>query len=177
MPDPTHVAERVAEQITAAFTGVEYPGDWRLVDSSYGTEPLYVEQDFKGKGDWRALAPAFLDLAPDGLASALSFFSDEAFRFYLPAYLVADVRGQLERVHPVFYLTHGLDDSSRGELIEPRLLGRRTWFDEKRHRFSVFRAEEASAIVAYLVLKRDSDESSRQMIDQALQNYWNERAA
>ena len=38
-----------------------------------------------------------IDRAPDGFGSALSFFSDEAFRFYLPAYLIADsVTAQLE---------------------------------------------------------------------------------
>ena len=70
-----------------AFAAVEYPGDWCLRDSNEGDEPHLLEKEFAGKCDWRTLDPAFLDRAPGGYASALSFFSDEAFRFYLPAYI------------------------------------------------------------------------------------------
>jgi hypothetical protein len=168
--------ERVIQQISAAFAAVEYPGDWCLRDSNEGDEPYQVEEEFKGKTDWRVLDPKFLDQAPDGLASALSFFSDEAFHFYLPAYMIADIRGQLECADPLFRLTHGLDDSSRDGRINPRRYGQRTWFDYARYKFAIFDRAEAAAIVAYLTLKRESDEFARDTIDQALKNYWNERA-
>ena len=117
MPDK----ETVKQQIRAAFTRVEYPGDWCLRGSNEGDEPLWVERDFKGKTDWRTLEPGFIDQSPDGLASALSFFSDEAFHFYLPAYLIADLDGNLERSDPVFHLTHGLGAASRRERINRSL--------------------------------------------------------
>lgn len=79
--------EELKEQIREAFGTVEYPGDWCLRGSHEGHEPFLVERDFKGKTDWRTVAPAFIDQAPDGLASALSFFSgraavEEALRNY-----------------------------------------------------------------------------------------------
>jgi hypothetical protein len=169
--------EKVEAQITSAFAAVEYPGDWCLRGSNEGDEPYLVEKEFKGKTDWRILDPTFLDQAPDGYGSALSFFSDEAFHFYISAYMIADVRGQLERADPVHHLTHGLDESSRRERINPRRYGERTWFEHAQHKFAIFSREEAAAIVGYLALRRDADDFERQRIDEALDNYWYERAA
>lgn len=165
--------------IQKAFADVEYPGDRHLRDSGEGKEPFLLEQEFKGKSDWKTIDPAFLDRAPDGYASALSFFSDEAFHFYLPAYLIADIDGHLQVSQPVFHLTYGLDDDSRNERVNPRRFGARTWFESARHKFSMFDKAEAAAIVAYLSFKRDSDdvvELQQRHIDEAIRNYWKERA-
>ena len=158
-----------------AFSKVEYPGDWCLRGSNEGDEPYLLEAEFKGKSDWTALDAEFLDQAPDGFGTALSFFSDEAFHFYLPAYLIADIDEKLKQHDPSFQLTHGLDDASRGKKINPRRYGERTWFEAQRHKFSMFSKQEASAIVDYLRLRRDRDEIVRATIDQALENYWNGR--
>jgi hypothetical protein len=172
MPD----SEAVKSQIQKAFVNVEFPGDWCLRDNNEGKEPYLLEQEFKGKTDWRSLDSTFIDHAPDGFGSALSFFSDEAFRFYLPAYLIADIDGKLESHDPVFHLTHGLTDDRRGERVNPRRYGERTWFDEKVHKFAIFDREQARAIVSYLELKRETDWFQREAIDQALENYWLRRA-
>ncbi|HJS06410.1 MAG TPA: hypothetical protein VJ809_02090, partial [Pirellulales bacterium] len=74
--------ELVRAEIEQAFSAVAYPGDWCLKNSNEGTEPFFLEREFKGKSDWRNLDAAFLDQAPDGFGTALSFFSDEAFHFY-----------------------------------------------------------------------------------------------
>jgi len=169
--------EQITEQIRTAFAAVEYPGDWCLCDSNEGDEPFRVQRDFKGKTDWQTIDPAFIDQAPDGLASALSFFSDEAFHFYLPAYMIADLDGRLERSDPVFHLTHGLDDSSRRKRINPRRYGERTWFDHARYQFAMFTREEVAAIVAYLRFRAEADPFDRKRIDEALRNYWLERLA
>jgi hypothetical protein len=169
-------AETVKAQIRDAFKDVEFPGDWCLRGSNEGDEPYLLEQEFAGKTDWRTLDPKFLDQAPDGYGSALSFFSDEAFHFYLPAYLIADIDDKLDRHNPVFILTYGLGDDNRSEKINPRRYGERTWFDERKYKFAMFNRKEAAAIVAYLKLKRDLDEYDRPAIDQALRNYWLERA-
>jgi hypothetical protein len=168
---------RVKEQIRMAFAAVEYPGDWCLRGSNEGDEPFLVVRDFKGKTDWHTLDLGFIDQSPDGLASALSFFSDEAFHFYLPAYMIADLDDLLERSNPVFHLTHGLDDSSRRERINPRRFGERTWADHARCKFAMFAREEAAAIAAYLKFKAETDAFNREDIEQALRNYWNERIA
>ena len=172
--------EAITKQIDEAFAGGKYPGDWCLQDSNEGDESFLLEEEFKGKDDWRALNSSFLDQAPDGFSSALSFFSVEAFRFYLPAYLIADLRNELKAVDVVFRLTHGLDDSSRYEQVNPLRYGERTWFEEARYKFAVFSQAQVSAIVAYLKAKLDSDDLvdlERASIEQSLMNYWLTRKA
>jgi hypothetical protein len=169
------VPAQVKALIESAFAQSEYPGVWCLVDSAQGDEPGSVAEAFTGKTDWRTLDPYFIDQAPKGLGSSLSFFSDEAFRFYLPAFMLADIDGKLQQADPVFSLTHGLDDASRSELINQRRYGARTWFDLKRCKFAMFTAAEAGAIVEYLRLMSDRDDYARPRIDQALTNYWTQR--
>lgn len=170
--------EQLKSKIREAFAATEYPGDWCLRGSNEGDEPFRVEEEFRGKTDWRSIAPEFLDRAPSGLGSALSFLSEEAFRFYLPAYLLADIDDCFARVDPVFYLIHGLQDVSLAEYVNPRRYGDRTWFDEARHRFSMFTRPEARAIVDYLQYRRETERlpSDRRSIEEALRNYWLERA-
>ncbi len=174
MPDKT----ALIEEIISAFADVKYPGDWCLSRSNEGFEPAETAAAFKGKTDRYAIDGKLLDQVPNGLSSAMSFFSDEAFRFYLPAYMIADVRGQLEQVDVPFHLTHGLDNKSRKKLINPLRYGQRTWFDAASHKFSVFTSAQASAVVAYLKYrnKKVPDYESNH-IEEALANYWNARIA
>jgi hypothetical protein len=172
--------ESAKAQIEAAFADTEYPGDWCLTNSREGFEPALLEQAFKGKSDWRSLEPAFIDQAPQGYGSALSFFSDEAFHFYLPAYLLADLDERLAQANPVFALTHGLDNESRSTRINPRRYGERTWLDHARHKFAMFNPAEVAAIVSFLGCKLDADVTSdleKNSIRQALENYWALRVA
>ena len=171
MTDLTSLKQRICE----AFCAVEYPGNGHLRGSNEGDEPYLLEDEFKGKTDWRILGTAFLDQAPDGYASALSFFSDEAFRFYLPAYLIADLDQQLRTVDPTFHLCFGLDDLHGPQPINPRRYGDRTWLTEKQRKFAIFSPGQAAAIVAYLEYKATQDEFQQPMIEQALQNYWWQR--
>jgi hypothetical protein len=172
-PSDLEYREALKAHIRTAFGKALYPGDDYLRGSDQGYGPYDVQRDFMGKNDWHSLDPSFIDQSPDGLASALSFFSDEAFRFYLPAYLLADIDGLLEYADPVFHLTHGLEDMRRSQLIYP---GRshETWFDYRRTCFAHFTREEAAAIVAYLEFKRDAGHD--RYIEQALANYWRGRA-
>ena len=121
----------------------------------------------------------------DGHANALSFFSEAGFRFFLPAYLISDLRGQLQTADPLFHLTHGFSDwttevpagertfairHGRSAFINPRRYGAMTSYDYARWHLSVFTREEANAIVAYLEFKRDLDHdvTDRTAIDAAL---------
>ena len=171
-------AKKLLEQIQSAFAGAEYPGDSNLRNSNEGDEPFLLEAEFKGKDDWAKLPAAFIDLAPDGFASALSFFSHAAFRFYLPAYLLADLKGQLLHTDPTFHLTHGLTRPSKEVLVNPRRYTDLTWFEYASERFAGFKLVEAQVIVAYLEYKREQAELAmeRAAIDEALGNYWHDRA-
>ncbi len=171
-----HDRAELKARIRDAFAEVEYPGDSCLRGSNEGEEPYLLEEEFKGKNDWRILDAAFIDQAPAGFGSALSFFSDEAFRFYLPAYLLASIDNLLERSDPVFHLCHGLDDASRNKKVNQRKHGERTWFDHASHKFAMFTKLQGGAIVAYLQFACERNEIESEMIDQALRNYWFTRA-
>lgn len=182
--------ETVINHIREAFATVDYPGDDFLQGSFDGCEPYEVVSPFMGKSDWRSIEAEFLD----GHYDALSFFSEGGFRFFLPAYLIADLQDELQTADPVFHLTHGFSDASveiptrtdtltrrfgKSTLINPRRYGAMTSYDYARYRLSVFTQEEAQAIVAYLTYKRDSDpyKLAELAIDGALSLYWLDRAA
>jgi hypothetical protein len=181
--------EAVIEKILGAFQGNEYPGDDYLQGSMEGSEPYEEVSPFRGKTDWRAIKGDFLDAR----AWALSFFSEAGFRFFLPAYLIADLNGMLSVADPLFHLTHGFSDTEvkvpaggrvfvmrhgKSAFINPRRYGAATFHDYARYRLSVFTREEAGAIAAYLEFKRDNEEYpvDKEGIDAALNLFWLERA-
>jgi hypothetical protein len=113
----------------------------------------------------------------DSLGPALSFFSEEALRYYLPAFLIASAREQTTAVNadPLFHLTHGLDDSSARERINTRRYGQRVWEDCARFRFSIFNKQQALGIVSYLeheLLSQNRSDSEKRSIREALARYW-----
>jgi hypothetical protein len=107
MTDPGGQAEEAVEtepelmtQIERAFAGVPYPGDDQLCQGAgaqlEGTEEANIAAVFRGR-HWRDVP--LEDLAR--YSATLSFLTSEAFRFYLPAYLLAAIRltpEELERV-------------------------------------------------------------------------------
>lgn len=48
--------DELKANISEAFSGIEYPGDWCLKGSTEGKEPFLLENEFKGKTDWRVLS-------------------------------------------------------------------------------------------------------------------------
>jgi hypothetical protein len=183
-------AGAVIGQIEAAFGSADYPGDAWLVGSSEGCEPTEEAGAFAGRTRWQDIEPAFLDAH----YAALSFFSEAGFRFFLPAFLVADLRDQLMTADPLGHLTTGFHEGSAvipvGEqsfirpyggstFVNPRRYGAMTMNDYARFRLSIFAREEAAAIASYLEYKRDAEtiEALRRPIVAALDTYWRERAA
>lgn len=180
--------EEVIDQIREAFAANPYPGDAFLQGSFDGCEPYDEVGAFVGKTDWSKLAATMLD----NHFSALSFFSECGFRFFLPAYLIADLREELLTADPLFHLWHGFAtvsaevpvgshtfrrDSSGKTLLNPKRYGAMTWIDSARHRLSVFTREEAKAIVAYMTYKREHDTAGLDTvrIDEALKEFWLDR--
>ena len=181
--------ERTIEQIRLAFAAHVFPGDYFLQGSFEGSEPAEEIDPFKSQKDWQVIDADFLDAH----ASALSFFSEAGFRFYLPAYLIADLNDQLKIADPLFHLIHGFSDiaveapvkgrvftirSGKSVFVNPRRYGALTFFDCARYRLSIFTREEASAIVAYLRFKRDFDPDTydKAGIGAALKLFWLDRA-
>jgi hypothetical protein len=167
--------ERIKEQIRRAFVSAKRPPNGSLQGTIEGDEPALLEADFQDKHDWRTLDGAFLDQAPKGYASAFSFFSDDALRYFLPAFLMADLDGQLDRVDLPSRLSLWFTDESRSALVNPRRYGNLTKFEAKTQRFSNLAPEEVAAVIAYLEYAAKHYEFGREEIDQALVNYWRPR--
>jgi hypothetical protein len=180
---------RVEARIRAAFDHTEYPGDAWLVGSSEGCEPESEVGPFRGR-DWRELDAPFLDAH----YSALSFFSEGGLRYFLPAFLLADLGDALQTADPVFHLAGAFHDLTidhpgpggrpvrrligRSQLVNPRRYGAMTFLDYARCRLSVFTREECVGIVEYLRWRRSRAdlESERSGIDAALADFWLPRA-
>jgi hypothetical protein len=182
--------DTVIKHIKEAFGQTEYPGDHFLQGSFEGSEPYEEIEPFKGRTDWQRIDPELLDTH----SSALNFFSEGALRFFLPAYLIADVQAQLQTADPLFVLVHGFSDVSiehqigsrvfvrktgQTAFINPRRYGGMTFYDYARYRLSVFTREEAQAIVTYLNHKREADPHKLhdQAIEAAFNLFWLDRAA
>ena len=148
-----------------------------------------MAETFAGVSDWSTLDAAVLDAN----YTALSYFSEGGFRFFLPAYLTADLRGELRTADPVFHLAGGFHDLSvdvpigdevfsrrigKSAFVNPRRYGAMTFEDYARHRLSVFAREESAAIVAYLEYRRAQPDSvDAESIEAALELFWRHRAA
>jgi hypothetical protein len=80
--------ETLVRAIDDAFANTKYPGDDRLVYDTSGrhSECNQTAEDFKGK-QWTELSFGFLRAHCD----SIFFLTPEAYRFYLPAYLLASV--------------------------------------------------------------------------------------
>ncbi|MCC6139828.1 MAG: hypothetical protein IT389_04335 [Nitrospira sp.] len=185
MKDPVLVAASIRE----AFRETEHPGDPFLVGSTEGCEPAEALAPFLGCSGWSEMSASILDAQ----YTALSFFSEGGFRYFLPAYLIADVAGQLNTADPLFHLTNGFSDRlvqlpakhrvfekvlGKSALVNPRRYGAMTWYDHARCRLSIFTKEESAASVAYLEYKRDADPHGPQVgdITAALELFWYDRA-
>jgi hypothetical protein len=182
--------QRVIEHIRQAFRDTERPGDAFLQGSHEGCEPGESVAPFIGVTDWSQLNPTVLDAS----YTALSFLSEGGFRYFLPAYLIADLQDRLQTADPVFHLTNGFSDRvvmlpagprvyektiGKSAFVNPQRYGAMTWHDHAHYQLSVFTREEAGAILAYLEYKRDADPHglNAEEINAALDSFWRDRAA
>ena len=181
--------QSVIQTVRDAFGDSVYPGDAFLQGSFDGDEPDEAIAPFKGKTDWQQVDAKLLDQ----YSEALSFFSQAGLRFFLPAYLIADVQVLLQTADPLFTLTHGFYDltvevptplgvmvrkSGKSAFVNPRRFGASTFYDYARWRLSVFTRGEAQAIVAYLRYKKAAAAPLyHEAVDAALAEFWLDRAA
>lgn len=165
----------LAEQIRRAFSEVPPPSPDDLVNTHDGEEPYLLEDEFHHVPAWTELEAELLDESPAGYGTALGLFSTAAFRYYLPAFLLADLEQALDRVDPAVHLWRGFDDTLRDEPVHARALGGWTWFDAMALRFESFTLDEAEAIVSYLKFRAERDPEWRRKIGESLRNYWNPR--
>jgi hypothetical protein len=158
--------EELIKKIETAFANNVYPGDENLVSHSYSEKSEILRIHFKGTTDWRNLSADFLD--QDG---ALAFFSDAAYLFFLPAYIIADIRGELKWNNPTVSLCWSFTPQSENKKIA-KIFGGGTLSERDKERFRCFTSEQVSAIVSYLSWKVDFEGEEDLSISQALENYW-----
>jgi hypothetical protein len=147
--------ERLIQSIERAFEPTPRPPDEQSA-LGWDYEVAEIQHDFRGL-DWRHLHPDFLSFH----SSALSFFSPSAFRYFLPAFLIADVLEVAGNATPIFHLATSL-------------LGAGGTLDAHGcKRVSQFNATERQAIVEYLQFQPEAGcEYDRPEIAEALARYW-----
>jgi hypothetical protein len=160
--------EELILKITKAFTENEFPGNDNLVAPSHGEEPDLIRNHFLGQNSWNKLSPEFIDYD-----EALSFFSDKAFRFYIPAFMIADLNEQLEYNIPYVRLCSFLSPESENKKMA-KIWGSGTMGERAKECFKHFSDEQVNTIIAYLHWKLVQDKDNL-IIEQALQNYWLKR--
>lgn len=107
-----HDKQQVIEHIRQTVRDTERPADAFLQGSHEGCEPGESVLSFIGIADWSQLDSAILDVN----YNALSFLSEGGFRYFLPAYLIADLQDKLQIADPVFHLTNGFSESGMKEV-------------------------------------------------------------
>jgi hypothetical protein len=147
-------AQEVARVIEAAFAGVTLGGGVGLqqgqgLDDYADDTTLAAYRENDEKDDWHRIPAEALNHCH----SSLSFFDAEGMRFHLPAFLLADLRGDYG-MGMAFCLTH------RWENFEML--------------FSLLSSEQRSAVRAYLLhIADDPDyQFDRSDILRALDDYW-----
>ncbi len=184
--DQRHLIETIRD----AFEERLYPGDDQLCGSEYGDEPAEYALEFRGL-NWRTLNPAFLSYH----YASLSFFANEGFAYFLPAFLIVDVLGEAGNSDPVFSLTHGLYEEIPLSLtlLQPEALSASgltseeieqlqesiqrssqiDWHAYALRRFAGFRLSERQAIVRYLEYRAAHTwDFVAEKINAALDSYW-----
>jgi hypothetical protein len=146
--------ESVVSKIREAFHGVTLGKGVGLFEGQGlddyedpGTCRAYRDKD--EKYEWQNIPVENLNRC----YSSLSFFDAEGMRFHLPAFLIAQLDGQL-RVDPVFHLAH-LDE----------------WAKSK---FALLSIAQREAVRDFLTLSQDDPDFQfdRPHIEAALANYW-----
>jgi hypothetical protein len=147
--------ENVIEEIRAAFRGVTLGdgiGLWQAqgIDDYASEETCAQYRERDEKLDWAKITADDLNRC----YSSPSFFDAESMRFHLPAFLVAELNGELG-VDPVFHLTQ-LDDYKKSKLV-------------------LLSQAQREAVRQFLLFIRDEPRYAfyRPDVEWALANYWN----
>jgi hypothetical protein len=157
--------ETVIEEIQAAFQGVRLGGGVGLFEAKAidghmdeATQRAYRAQD--EKEDWTTISAEKLDRYHDSPC----FFDAEGMRFHLPAFLIADLRGELKSAtHPLFHLV--------------RINGSDHLAEYRKSQLALLSRDQRAAIRSYLILLKDHPDHVHECpdIDAALQGYWKEK--
>jgi hypothetical protein len=185
VPDDPEVAE-LCHEIDTAFADTPYPGDDQLAGIR-DDEAAENAMELRGL-TWQTVHPELLAQC----YTALNFLSDAGFRYYLPAFLFADLHECESNADPVFHLTYRLAEYETpdvpAEELESIVGKERLAFLERVtpppgvrpvpevSRFQAFTPPERRAIIRYLEY-RSVNSYDEVRIRTALERYWRPSAA
>jgi hypothetical protein len=158
-PDPE--ADALWRQIEAAFEHTPHPGDDQITAEAGFTdfEFALIAVELRGL-TWQNVHPELTER----LHMALSFFTDAAFRYFLPAFLRTDIYGYYPIADPVFHLAREFVGEAFSDTDQ------RNYYSAQ---FASFTLPERKAIAAYLQYRaKDDEEFNRDTILAALDTYW-----
>jgi uncharacterized protein DUF6714 len=112
MLNASELNENLSQAIGDAFSTTAYPGDDRLVYDTSGAhlECNQVAEAFRGL-QWQDVSVDLLLNQPD----SLFFFTPEAYRYYLPAFMIAAVQSYADMDIVVINLVHTLIPPAKGQ--------------------------------------------------------------
>jgi hypothetical protein len=157
LADASKAKQQIKETIENAFTNTSYPGDGNLTVHKRGFDCDDCDElaaDFKGRV-WSEVPLVVVQWHYE----EISLFSPEAYRYYLPAYMLAsldpaDSEPARSIPNSVLYSLSKPKTSSKSDLT--------TWF---YRRVCGFTAEQQSAIKAFLVYLLDNHDGYVRDID------------
>lgn len=158
-PEPQEPRRRqLIAAVREAFSAAPAPRASDMTDSAQGDEPAEYALEFRAVDRW-TLHPDFISRN----SAALSFFSEASFRYFLPAFVIADIHGLAGNGDPVFLLTDSLADAGSDK---------HEWRVE---RLSVLARAEREALATYLEWRAEGSEFDRKAIEPALAAFWKRR--
>lgn len=152
--DPQAVEAAVAA-IEQAFAGLTPPGDDALLHPQCRDDGDIAE--FYGAPDWRALPEPLLIRS----YAAPAFFSAEAFRYYLPAFMVWSLRHAGSPEYLAEATLRALDPGSPSEQLHGFQISKFAHFDSAQH----------SAVIQFLEVLAEHEDLGP-LATAALGGYW-----
>ena len=160
-------AADLVQEIEAVFLKTPMPFETNLITSRQSDEEAEYALTFRGL-EWHKIHP---DLLVE-CVEALNFFTAEALRYYVPAFMRAHLYGYHD-ADAVFTLTHGFYKDEKIDALMSKYPVNK--FDSEkyaREQLSLFSREERIVIIAYLRYIAQNDIYEKNAVDQALENYW-----
>ncbi len=168
-------AVRICHMIERRFKDTPEPSPDQIVNNPTGYEAAKYIREFAGK-QWQLLHPDFLNANH----ASVSFFSPEAMRYYIPAYMILDLMGNSNTGTPLFTLINFGDGA--GKTINR--LGNKILSEQQKKQIdsqmrdsqlnclSKFSDNERHCIIAYLNYKMTLDPYEKEDIQNALDCFW-----
>ena len=152
--DPEAIQTAI-EQIESAFAGLAPPGDDKLLHPRCMDDGDIV--DFYGAPDWRRVS----DETVIANYAAPSFFSAEAFQYYMPAFMVWSLRHHDTIEYAPESTIHALDPTSGGEAMRAFQMSK----------YALFMPAQRQAVIRFLQTC-SLDPELGPIAKDALSNHW-----